>query len=77
MVDVKIPEDLWDDDGEGSISSWFFADGDVVQKGDLIAEVTKEKATSELLAPAAGTLQIVVLAEIPVLRGQLVARIAG
>jgi pyruvate/2-oxoglutarate dehydrogenase complex dihydrolipoamide acyltransferase (E2) component len=77
MVDVTIPEELWDDDGEGSISSWFFADGDTVQKGDLLAEVTREKAASELLAPAAGTLRIVVAAEVPVRRGQLVARIAG
>ena len=75
MVDVVIPLEFWDDESEGSISAWFFADGDAVQEGDLIAEVTNEKAASELLAPAAGRLSIVVAAEIPVTRGQLVAQI--
>jgi len=76
MVDVTIPEEFLDDDSEGSISPWFFAEGDLVQRGDLIAEVTNEKAASELIAPASGTLKIVISAEIPVRRGQLVARIA-
>lgn len=75
MVDVTIPEDFWDDDSEGSISSWFFADGDAVSGGDLIAEVTNEKAASELLAPGDGTLSILIEAEVPIRRGQLVARI--
>jgi pyruvate/2-oxoglutarate dehydrogenase complex dihydrolipoamide acyltransferase (E2) component len=75
VVEVTIPQDFWDDDSEGSISSWFFAEGDAVQKGDLIAEVTNEKAASELLAPGSGTLNIVVGAEVPIRRGQLVAKI--
>jgi pyruvate/2-oxoglutarate dehydrogenase complex dihydrolipoamide acyltransferase (E2) component len=76
MVDVTIPQEFWDDDSQGSISSWFFSEGDLVEKGDLIAEVTNEKAASELLAPAAGRLRIVIAAEVPVRRGQLVARIS-
>jgi pyruvate/2-oxoglutarate dehydrogenase complex dihydrolipoamide acyltransferase (E2) component len=75
MVDVTIPSEFWDDDGEGSISSWFFSQGDRVEKGDLLAEVTKEKAANELLAPASGTLEILVSAETPIRRGQLVAKI--
>jgi pyruvate/2-oxoglutarate dehydrogenase complex dihydrolipoamide acyltransferase (E2) component len=75
VVEVTIPEDFWDDDSEGAISSWFFAEGDAVNEGDLIAEVTNEKAASELLAPRSGTLNIVVQAEAPIRRGQLVARI--
>jgi pyruvate/2-oxoglutarate dehydrogenase complex dihydrolipoamide acyltransferase (E2) component len=77
MADVTIPQEFWDDDSEGSISSWFFADGDAVQEGDLIAEVANEKAANELLAPASGKLSILVAAQIPVKRGQLVARISG
>lgn len=77
MTDVTIPDDLWDDDSEGSISSWFFSDGDQVSEGDLIAEVMNEKVASELLAPASGVLEILVAAEEPVTKGQIVAKIAG
>jgi pyruvate/2-oxoglutarate dehydrogenase complex dihydrolipoamide acyltransferase (E2) component len=76
MIEVIIPDEFWDDDSEGSISAWFFSQGDSVQAGDLIAEVTNEKAASELLAPASGTLNILVAAEVPVRRRQLVATIA-
>ena len=76
MTDVTIPKDFWDDDSEGSISSWFFADGDDVSEGDLIAEVMNEKVASELLAPGSGVLEIVVAAEEPVTKGQVVARIS-
>jgi pyruvate/2-oxoglutarate dehydrogenase complex dihydrolipoamide acyltransferase (E2) component len=75
MADVTIPLEFWDDDSEGSISSWFFSQGDAVKAGDLIAEVTNEKAANELFAPASGTLTILVGAEIPIRRGQLVAQI--
>lgn len=77
MTDITIPEDLWDDDSEGSISSWLFSDGDEVAEGDLIAEVMNEKVTNELLAPASGKLEILVAAEQPVSKGQVVAKIAG
>lgn len=74
-TDVTIPHDFWDDDSEGSISSWFFADGDEVQEGEMIAEVMNEKVASELLAPTAGVLRIQVEAEVPVHKGQTVAQI--
>lgn len=76
MTDVTIPDDFWDDDSEGSISSWFYADGDTVEQGDLLAEVMNEKVASELIAPAGGTLEILIEAEVPVRKGQAVARIA-
>lgn len=72
---VTIADDFWDDDSEGSISSWFFADGDEVKAGDLLAEVMNEKVASELLAPADGVLRILVEAEVPVSKGQTVAQI--
>lgn len=74
-VDVRIPDDLGPEGQESSISAWFFADGDRVEEGDLIAEVMFEKSTNELLAPASGTLQILVAAEEPVGNGLIVARI--
>jgi len=75
MTEVKIPDDLWDDDGEGAISAWLYEDGDRVEAGTVIAEVMNEKVASELLAPAAGALAIVTAAEEPVRKGQVVARI--
>lgn len=77
MLDIAIPEDFWDDDSEGSISSWFFANGDRIEEGDLLAEVMNEKVASELYAPGAGVLEILVQAEEPVRKGQVVAKIAA
>lgn len=77
MAGVNIPDDMWDDDSEGSISAWFYADGDRVEEGDLLAEVMIEKTANELFAPASGVLEILVQAEVPVSKGQLVARIGG
>lgn len=75
MIDVLIPETLWDDDSEGAISAWFYASGESVTAGTVIGEVMNEKVAAELVAPAAGVLHIVTAAEEPVRKGQLVARI--
>ena len=77
MTDVKIPDDLWDDDSEGAISAWLYEDGDRVEAGAAIAEVMNEKVASELLAPVTGALAIVTPAEEPVRKGQVVARIVA
>jgi pyruvate/2-oxoglutarate dehydrogenase complex dihydrolipoamide acyltransferase (E2) component len=74
-MDVRIPQDLWNDDAEGVIAAWLFADGELVSEGAPLAEIMYEKATMELLAPASGTLSIVAPAEAPVRRGQVVARL--
>jgi pyruvate/2-oxoglutarate dehydrogenase complex dihydrolipoamide acyltransferase (E2) component len=75
MTEVRIPDDLWDDDSEGAISAWLYEDGDQVEAGAVIAEVMNEKVASELLAPASGALIILTAAEEPVRKGQVVARI--
>ena len=75
MTEVRIPEDLWDDDSEGAISAWLYDDGDRVEAGAVIAEVMNEKVASALLASASGALAILTAAEEPVRKGQVVARI--
>lgn len=75
MTEVRVPEDLWDDDSEGAISAWLYNDGDRVDAGAVIAEVMNEKVASELLAPVSGALAILTAAEAPVRKGQVVARI--
>lgn len=39
---------------EGTVSTWYFSAGDMVEEGDVIAEISIEKLTNELLAPVAG-----------------------
>jgi pyruvate/2-oxoglutarate dehydrogenase complex dihydrolipoamide acyltransferase (E2) component len=75
MADVTIPEDLWDEDLEGAISVWFFEDGDGVNEGDTLCEVMVEKSTFEILAPASGTLTIAIEVEVPLNKGDTIARI--
>ena len=75
MTEVRVPDDLWDDDSEGAISAWLYDDGDRVEVGAVIAEVMNEKVASELLAPVSGALAILTAAETPVRKGQVVARI--
>src|SRR5438128_1338423 len=43
---------------EGTISRWLKKDGDQVRQGEPLVEVETEKATTEIPAPAAGTLRI-------------------
>ena len=57
-TDVIIPGDMWEEDGEGVITSWLVSDGAQVEEGALIAELMVEKVQYELAAPASGTLKI-------------------
>lgn len=75
MTDVTIPTGLWSADDEAAISAWLYADGDMVADGAIIAEIMVEKSSYELIAPAAGTLQILIAAEVPVRAGAVAAQI--
>jgi pyruvate/2-oxoglutarate dehydrogenase complex dihydrolipoamide acyltransferase (E2) component len=75
MVDIVIPNDLWDTEDEGVLASWTCADGTVVQQGALIAEITVEKAQVELAAPASGRLKVLVAPETNIRKGQVVGTI--
>ncbi|MDE2411887.1 MAG: hypothetical protein KGM18_08965 [Sphingomonadales bacterium] len=75
MHDVTIPVDWWEDESEGAISTWFVEDGETVSANDVLGEVMNEKVTFELIAPAAGTIALLVSADGPVMPGQVVARI--
>jgi pyruvate/2-oxoglutarate dehydrogenase complex dihydrolipoamide acyltransferase (E2) component len=74
MTDITVPEDLWDTDDEGVIFAWVYADGALVERGKLIAELTVEKAQLELNAPASGRLRILVPAETVVRKGTVIGR---
>lgn len=74
-MDVMVPDGLWDDDGIGVISTWFFDDGDAVQQGTVIAEVMSEKVSFEITAPCYGTLRPLLAIESEVTGGQVIGRI--
>ena len=59
VTDVKVPQDLWQDDGmEAVITNWLASDGASVRKGALIAEIMVEKSQFEVTAPVDGILTI-------------------
>ena len=74
---ITVPEDLWEDDSEGVITTWFFNDGDEVAKGDLLVEVMVEKAQYEIVAPAAGVLSIEKHEDEVVTKGTAIAMLNG
>jgi pyruvate/2-oxoglutarate dehydrogenase complex dihydrolipoamide acyltransferase (E2) component len=74
MTDIVIADNLWEE-GDAAVSAWLYADGDRVAEGAIVAELMVEKSTMEVIAPATGTLRILIAAEEPVAKGQIVARI--
>lgn len=75
MANINVPIDLWDDDGVGVISSWYFNDGDQVASGTVVAEVMVEKTSFEILAPADGELKITAPVETEIALGQTIGRV--
>jgi pyruvate dehydrogenase E2 component (dihydrolipoamide acetyltransferase) len=77
MADVTMPR-LSDTMEEGTIASWLKQPGEEVKKGDVIAQIETDKATMDLTAFEAGTLQEILAPEgttVPI--GQPVARIGS
>ena len=77
MAEVTMPR-LSDTMEEGTISSWLKHPGDQVRKGDVIAQIETDKATMDLTAFEAGTLQEILAPEgSTVAIGKPVARIGS
>jgi pyruvate dehydrogenase E2 component (dihydrolipoamide acetyltransferase) len=77
MADVTMPR-LSDTMEEGTIGSWLKQPGDQINKGDVLAQVETDKATMDLTAFEAGTLQEILAPEgTTVAIGQPVARIGS
>jgi pyruvate/2-oxoglutarate dehydrogenase complex dihydrolipoamide acyltransferase (E2) component len=74
-VPIRIPEDLWDDDGEAVIVAWLYDDGARVQKDCVVATLGLEKAQIEITAPESGILVQQCAAESPVARGAVIGEI--
>lgn len=75
MTDIKIADDLWEDEVEGVITAWLFSDGENVSAGTVVAEIMVEKVQHELTSPADGRLKILKAAEEPLNKGDVVAKV--
>src|SRR5712692_8614907 len=77
MADVTMPR-LSDTMEEGTIASWLKKPGEKVDRGEVIAQIETDKATMDLTAFEAGTLQEILAPEgTTVAIGQPVARIGA
>lgn len=74
-MDVVIEQSLIGDEADAEISSWSVDDGALVEKDQPLAELETSKVVVQLVAPASGTLQILVEAGEVVEAGAVVARI--
>lgn len=76
MTDVCFPP-LSEErpDAEGVVATWFVADGATVQADQLLAEVQVDKVSSEVAAPVAGVVHLLVEEEGVVTQGAPIARI--
>src|SRR5947209_10742549 len=75
MSEIAMPR-LSDTMQEGTIARWLKSPGDEIKKGDVLAEIETDKATMDLEAYEAGTLQQILVQEgetVPI--GQVVALI--
>src|SRR2546428_6221450 len=75
MSEISMPR-LSDTMEEGTIARWLKSPGDEIKKGDILAEIETDKATMDLEAYEAGTLQQILVQEgetVPI--GQAVALI--
>src|SRR5262245_38832123 len=73
-IDIKVPS-VGESVTEGTLSRWFKKDGDVVRTDEPLYELETEKATTEIAAPAAGTLDIQVREGETVAIGAVVGRL--
>ena len=55
MTEVVMP-DLGQETEEATINKWFFEEGDPVEAGENLAEVTADSGTFQVPAPASGIL---------------------
>jgi 2-oxoglutarate dehydrogenase E2 component (dihydrolipoamide succinyltransferase) len=73
-VDIKVPS-VGESITEGTISRWLKKEGEQVRAGEAVLELETEKATTEVPAPAAGTLAITVPQGETVAIGAVVGRV--
>ncbi len=77
MTDVIFPQmSAEHGDATGVVATWYAAEGEQVAEGQLLAEVQMDKVDAEVMAPAAGTVTLLVAEGDEVTQGSVIARIA-
>jgi pyruvate/2-oxoglutarate dehydrogenase complex dihydrolipoamide acyltransferase (E2) component len=80
-VEIILPDEAWEDVEAGTealVEEWLVEEGAAVKAGQPVASVVVVKANHEVLAPADGMLErILVPAEATFARGQALAAIAA
>ncbi len=56
MIKIILPE-LGEGITKATVACWHFSEGDTIHTGDEVCEVTTDKATFNVEAPAAGRLR--------------------
>jgi len=76
MTEVPFPSVAGDQpDAEGVVATWFVDDGERIEAGALLCEVAVDKVDMEVLAPASGTVRLLVKEGGVVRQGTPIARI--
>lgn len=73
MTDIRIDDHFWQGDGEAVLTAWYFDDGDMVEAGDVLAEIMLEKTQMEIEAPQGGVLRHRKTVEEAIKKGDLIA----
>lgn len=60
---------------EGVLATWYVADGERVSAGQLLADVQVDKVDAEVVAPADGTVRLLVAEDEAVRQGVAIARV--
>ena len=76
MTDVVFPPLSSErSDATGVLSRWYVRDGEQVGDGQVLAEVMVDKVAADVLAPAAGTLHVLVAEDSEVVQGTVIGSI--
>ncbi|MFN3466159.1 MAG: biotin/lipoyl-containing protein [Candidatus Brocadiales bacterium] len=62
-IEVELPEIAGDKSDEATISSWFVEEGDEVEEGEALVELTADENAFGVHAPATGRLVEIVAQE--------------
>lgn len=76
MTDLHFPQlSAEKPSATGVLATWYVADGDTVAADQLVAEVQMDKVDAEVVAPAAGTVRLLVEEGEEVAQGARIAEI--
>ncbi|KKD59855.1 biotin attachment protein [Grimontia sp. AD028] len=76
-MEIKIANDLWEEDEEGVITTWFVSNGGDIEKGEVVAEVMVQKIQYEIFSPATGQVTIIKKPDETVNKGDIIGLVSG